>query len=102
MEWYWWIVIAAAAVIVLLLIYFFGSAKLKKLAYELVCNAEKLIGNGSGQEKYELVLTNLSKLTKGLIPVPLLKKMIEWAVERMKEMLLEDKKSFIKKSSDSK
>lgn len=97
MNWYWWLVIAAGIILILLLIYFFGSKEIKKLAYELVCNAEKLIGEGEGQEKYNLVLENLSKLTKGIIPTSLLKKAIELGVSKMKDMLLEDPKSIQKR-----
>lgn len=102
MEWYWYLVIAIAVVVVLLLVYFFGTDKVKKLAYELVCNAETLIGSGNGQEKYELVLDNLVKLTKGLIPKSMIKKAIEWGVSRMKNMLLENKDSMEKHKDGNK
>lgn len=93
MEWYWWLVIAAGVLLVLFLIYLYGSKSLKNVAYELVCNAEKMIGSGNGAEKYDLVLEHLSKLTKGIISKPAMKKAIEWGVARMKEMLLEDEES---------
>lgn len=93
MAWYWYLVIALAIFLVLLLIALFGGKALKKVAYELVLNAEKLLGEGNGGDKLELVLTKLSELTKGLIPVSVLKAVAEWAVRKMKMMLLEDKSS---------
>lgn len=92
MEWYWYLVIVGAVLVVLLLIYAFGSRKLKDLAYELVCNAEKLLGSGEGKAKKELVLNHLSELTHGMIPVFVLDKLTELGVTKMKAMLLEEKK----------
>lgn len=102
MAWYWWLVIAIAIVLVIVLIGIFGTDKVKKLAYELVCNAENLLGSGYGQEKYNLVLDNLEKLTKGIIPKSLMKKAIEWGVNRMKNMLLENKDSIEKHNKEDK
>lgn len=102
MAWYWYLVIAVGVVLVLLLVYKFGSVRVKRLAYELVCNAEKLIGSGEGEEKYNLVLDNLEKLTHGMISKSLLKKAIEWGVQHMKEMLLEDPKSIEKHKGEEK
>ena len=93
MEWYWYLVIALAIFLILILIALFGSKALKKLAYELVLNAEKLLGEGQGEDKLNLVLTKLSELTKGAIPVSILKGIVEWAVKKMKNMLLEDENS---------
>lgn len=93
MEWYWYLVIALAIFLIFVLIALFGSKALKKLAYELVLNAEKLLGDGQGDGKLNLVLTKLSEMTKGAIPVSILKSIVEWAVKKMKNMLLEDEKS---------
>lgn len=101
MKWYWYLVIVGAVLIVLLLIYAFGSRKLKDLAYELVCNAERLLGSGQGKEKYELVLNHLSELTKGKIPVSILEKAIDLGVDKMKSMLLEDKESVKKGTKEN-
>lgn len=101
MEWYWYLIIAVAIVIVFILIYAFGSRKLKDLAYELVCNAERLLGSGQGKEKYELVLNHLSELTKGKIPVSILEKAIDLGVDKMKSMLLEDKESVKKGTKEN-
>lgn len=102
MEWYWYLVIAIAVVVVLLLIGFFGSAKLKKFAYQLVVNAEKLIGSGKGEEKYNLVIKKLSELTKGFIPESILKSIANWAVQRMKDLLEENPESTEKHLSEEK
>lgn len=101
MDWYWYLVIVGAILVVLLLIYAFGSRKLKDLAYELVCNAEKLLGSGEGKAKKELVLNHLSELTKGKIPVFILEKAIELGVSKMKSMLLEDKESVEKEVKEN-
>lgn len=93
MEWYWYLIIALSVAVVFLLIVIFGNSTLKKFAYELVCNAENLVGSGNGEEKYNLVLENLSKLTKGLIPTWILKLVINWAVNRMKLLLSENTES---------
>jgi hypothetical protein len=93
MTWYWYLVIALAVVVVILLVGFFGNSKLKSLAYKVVVGAENLLGSGTGKEKYELVITNLSKLTKGLVPEWLLKKVANWAVTRMKLLLEENTES---------
>lgn len=93
MAWYWYLVIALVVFFVLVLIAMFGNKALKNIAYELVINAEKLLGEGKGEAKLNLVLSKLSELTKGFIPASMLRAVAEWAVKRMKNMLLEDKKS---------
>lgn len=97
----WWVIllIVLGCVLAVILIALFGDKKLKELAYQLVCNAEKLIGQGEGEEKKSLVLNNIEKITKGLVPKWLLEKVIEWGVTKMKNMLLEDSAS-IKKHED--
>lgn len=102
MEWYWYLVIALAVFVVLLLVGLFGSSKLKKLAYQLVVNAEKLIGSGNGEEKFNLVIKKLSELTKGFIPESLLKSIVNWAVNRMKTLLEENPESTEKHLSEEK
>lgn len=102
MAWYWYLVIAGAVVAVLLLIAMFGNSKIKKWAYQLVVNAEKLIGSGKGEEKYELVIKKLSELTKGFVPEWLLKSVANWAVKRMKALLEENSESTEKHLSEEK
>lgn len=102
MAWYWYLVIAGAVVAVLLLIAMFGNSKIKKWAYQLVVNAEKLIGSGKGEEKYELVIKKLSELTKGFVPEWLLKSIANWAVKRMKALLEENGESTEKHLSEEK
>lgn len=102
MEWYWYLVISLAVFVVLLLVGLFGSSKLKKLAYQLVINAEKLIGSGNGEEKYNLVIKKLSELTKGIVPESLLKSIVNWAVNRMKALLEENPESTEKHLSEEK
>lgn len=100
MQWWIWLIIAVAIVLVaFLLVYFYGSARLKRLAYELVCNAEKILGSGTGKEKYDLVLKRLSALTHNKVSEKTLNKIIEWAVNKMKLMLLESSTS-VKKEID--
>lgn len=93
MNWYWYLVIAAAVVLVLLVVALFGNSKLKSWAYQLVVNAEKLVGSGKGEEKYNLVVKKLSELTKGMIPEAWLKAAANWAVKRMKALLAENTES---------
>ena len=85
MVWYWYLIIALAVVLVVVLIGLFGSTTLKKYAYQLVVNAEKLLGSGTGEEKYNLVVKKLSELTKGIVPEYLIKQIVNWAVKRMLE-----------------
>lgn len=93
MSWYWYLVIAGGVILILLLIALFGNSKIKKYAYQLVVNAEKLVGSGNGQEKYDLVIKKLSELTKGMIPEAWLKAAANWAVKRMKVLLEENTES---------
>ncbi len=90
MEWYWYLVIAGAVVIILLLIAMFGNSKIKSWAYQLVVNAENLVGSGKGEEKFNLVVKKLSELTKGMVPEAILKSAANWAVKRMKSLLAEN------------
>lgn len=96
MAWYWYLVIAGIVVVAIILVILFGNSKLKSLAYQLVVNAEKLVGSGKGEEKYNLVIKKLSTLTKGIIPEWLLKKAVETAVSRMKLLLEENSESIEK------
>lgn len=96
MAWYWYLVIAVVVIVVLVLIALFGTKKLKNLAYLLVCNAEKLIGSGKGEEKFNLVIKKLSELTKGFISESVLKSVVNWAVDRMKLLLEENSDSTTK------
>lgn len=96
MVWYWYLIIALAVVLVVVLIGLFGSTTLKKYAYQLVVNAEKLLGSGTGEEKYNLVVKKLSELTKGIVPEYLIKQIVNWAVKRMKNLLEENSESTMK------
>lgn len=102
MEWWVILLIVLGCVLIVLLIALFGNKKLKSLVYELVCNAEKLVGQGKGKEKKSLVLESIEKITHGLVPKWLLEKMIEWGVKQLKEMLLEDSTSIKKHENESK
>lgn len=93
MSWYWYLIIALAVAAVILLIGWFGNSKIKKFAYQLVVNAEKLLGSGTGEEKFNLVVKKLSELTKGIIPEAWLKAAVNWAVKRMKVLLEENSES---------
>lgn len=93
MAWYWYLVITLGVLVVLLCIAMFGNSKLKKWGYQLVVNAEKLIGSGNGEEKFNLVIKKLSELTKGWIPEWILKSIANWAVKRMKALLEENSES---------
>lgn len=96
MAWYWYLIIGVGAFIVLVLIALFGNKKLKQLAYTIVLGAEKLYGQGYGEEKFNLVIKKLSELTKGFVPEFILKKVVEWGVKRMKMLLQENIKSEMK------
>lgn len=96
MAWYWYLVIALAVVLAVVLIGLFGNTTLKKYAYQLVVNAEKLLGSGTGEEKFNLVVKKLSELTKGIVPEGLIKHFANWAVKRMKLLLEENSESTTK------
>lgn len=99
MEWYWYLVIALGVVALIVIVILFGNKKLKDFAYALVLGAEKLYGQGYGVEKFNLVIKKLSELTKGIIPESILRKVVEWAVKRMKTLLQENHDS-LKKEID--
>ena len=93
MDWYWYIIIILAVFVVLFVIALFGSKKLKEITYDLVLQAEKQFGEGKGADKFNQGLETISAKTKGIIPASVLKSIIEWAVRKMKILLLENEKS---------
>jgi hypothetical protein len=90
LEWYWIVLIVAVALIVIVLI--FANKKFRGFVLEAVCKAEEEIqGTKKGQERFAQVVSQI----RAIIPTKLqwlftearIKKIIEWAVKKMKQAL---------------
>lgn len=83
------IVVAAAALAYLWYKGYRGTVR--KIIYALVIQAEKTLGNGTGEFKYALVTgwvyERLPLILRALISEKEIDEMIEWAVEQMKQSL---------------
>lgn len=84
--------IALVVVLTLVYLWFKGyKSVVRKIVLALVIQAEKALGNGTGEFKYAMVLgwiyERIPAIIRFLFTEKQLDDMIEWAVEHMKEML---------------
>ena len=89
-----WIDILIWAIAAVTLLYLFKIGKkdlVKQIILSLVVQAEKMLGSGTGELKYAMVIENLYKILPQTIRMLFTKKeidqMIEGSVTKLKEML---------------
>lgn len=83
------VILAAAALAYLWYKGYKGTVR--KIVYSLVIQAEKALGNGTGEFKYALVTgwvyERLPLILRAIVSEKEIDEMIEWAVDRMKRSL---------------
>ncbi len=91
MEWYIWVALAVIAVVFFILLYkFCGIEKVKAWLLWAVCEAEKILGGGTGKLKlamvYSMFIERFPKFSK-IMPFSLFSKLVDEALEIMREWL---------------
>lgn len=91
MKEYLLIIIGVLAILLILFLLIKFSSKFRKVAYKLFVKAEKEYKSGEGQEKMEYVISNihswLPEYISMFIPESVLKKILQWFFDELKDVL---------------
>lgn len=104
--WIYYIILIVCAVVIFFVLYkLFGLNKIKQWLLWAVTEAEKEFGSGTGQLKlakvYDMFVTRFPKL-QVIVPFSLFSKLVDEALEIMKNMLKNDKiKAVVEQKTNS-
>lgn len=85
------IILGVLAIMLILFLLIKFSTKFRKKAYELFIKAEKEYNSGEGSEKMEYVVSSIHSWLPGyvsmFIPETVLKKILQWLFNELKDIL---------------